>query len=473
VRLLLVQDDVQWRRLQPIHTQLGTLQRILLLSTGPAWTGTAEQPTPVQAWLPDGSRDSHGHDNNPQKLASIVYTSGTTGRPKGVMLSHDNMLRTAYGGLHVADMYHEDVVLSLLPLTHTLERTNGYYLPMLAGATVAYARSIQQLTADLQVIRPTIIFAVPRIYERVYQKLQGELQRGPPLARWLFALAVNLDRKRTGPARLLTPLLRHLVGRRLRDRFGGRIRVMLSGGAPLQPAIGHAFLALGLPLLQGYGLTEASPTVSANTLDDNDPASVGAPLPDVEVCIGEDDELLVRGPGIMLGYWNDEAATRAAIDTDGWLHTGDRARIESRRIYITGRLKEIIVLSNGENVSPTDMESAITLDPLFEQVMVVGESRPYLGALAVLNTEEWSALARSLTLDPLDNSALQSRGASKAVLARISHQLRDFPGHAKVRRVTVLRDPWTMEDGLLTPTLKLRRDEILARYGPQIEAMYR
>jgi long-chain acyl-CoA synthetase len=250
------------------------------------------------------------------------------------------------------------------------------------------------------------------------------------------------------------------------------MRLAAAGGAPLPPAIAKVFIGLGLNLVQGYGLTETSPIIACNTADDNDPASVGIPLRDVEVRIGENEELLTRGPCVMLGYWEKPEATRDIIDAEGWLHTGDKVRIERNHIYITGRLKEIIVLANGEKVPPADMEMAIALDPLFEQVMVLGDSRPYLSAIMVLNVDHWKTLARALALDPADPAALQSQALEQAVLERLAGRLTEFPGYAQVRRVTCTLDPWTVDNGLITPTMKLKRDRVMTRNAEAVAAMY-
>jgi len=236
--------------------------------------------------------------------------------------------------------------------------------------------------------------------------------------------------------------------------------------------VARQFIGLGIPLLQGYGLTETSPVVSVNTLEANDPASVGVPLRGVQVRIGDDDELQVKGPGVMLGYWNNHSATAQMIDADRWLHTGDQARIENEHIYITGRLKDILVLSNGEKVPPGDMEMAIALDPLFEQVMVVGEGRSYLSALAVLNAELWPGLAREYGLDPEDPASLAHHKLATDLLGRVRIALRDFPGYAKIRRLSLLLEPWTVDNGLLTPTLKVKRAKVLEQCAGQVEGMY-
>jgi long-chain acyl-CoA synthetase len=256
------------------------------------------------------------------------------------------------------------------------------------------------------------------------------------------------------------------------DRLGGRLRITVSGGAPLSTEVARLFIGLGLPLLQGYGLTETSPVVSVNTLKNNDPASVGLPLRGVQVRIGENDELLVKGPNNMLGYWNNHAATAQVLGPDGWLHTGDQARIVDGHVYITGRIKDILVLSNGEKVPPADMEMAIGLDPLFEQVLVIGEGRPFLSALLVLNADLWTGLAQEYGLNPERSESLSDQRLVHDMLRRIQNALRDFPGYAKIRRATLLLEPWSVENGLITPTLKVKRGEVTKRYIRQVERMY-
>lgn len=483
-KLLLVPDLARWNRLAPAVASCPALGRVLALNSG---NSTAD-PEPderlrlVSEWLPAaGAAELQNRVTDPHRLASIVYTSGTTGRPKGVMLSHYNMLWDAHASLQLVKAYREDVFLSFLPLSHTLERTGGYYLPMMAGSVVAYARSITQLAEDMKTIRPTALIAVPRIFERVYSRIMEQMAKRPASARWLFHTAIRVGWKRfevaQGRARpnpMLTswPLLERLVATRITAAFGGRLRIAVSGGAPLLAPVGRLFIAMGITLLQGYGLTETSPVISVNTPENNDPASVGIALPGLEVQVGAKDELLVRTPGMMLGYWNNHVATAAMVDAEGWLHTGDQARIENGRIYITGRIKDVLVLSNGEKVPPGDMESVIAMDPLFEQAMVVGEGRSYLSALLVLNAELWFGLAQDLELDPFDRDSLEDDRLHSYVIAQLAKLLHDFPGYAKVRRVILSLDPWTVDNGLLTPTLKVKRKEVLARYAEQVERLY-
>ncbi|MDJ0807128.1 MAG: long-chain fatty acid--CoA ligase [Gammaproteobacteria bacterium] len=485
VKLLLVQDSRRWNRMASALQGVKPLQKVLVLDadrepvTTNRWQGKLQD---VDDWLPATAEPLTQRTADPNSLASIVYTSGTTGRPKGVMLSHLNMLSIAHASVTVVNCYRQDSFLSFLPLSHTLERTAGYYLPIMTGASVAFARSIPQLAEDLQVIRPSVIIAVPRIFERVYARINDQMKKRPLLARLLFRLALKVGyrdfERRMGRSHwsmylLLWPLLRRLVADKILAKLGGALRVAVSGGAALSPEIARVFLGLGLPMLQGYGLTETSPVISVNPMENIKPDSVGVPLRGIEVKVGKHDELLVKTPGMMLGYWNNHAATVEMIDPEGWLHTGDQARIdEDKHIYITGRIKDILVLSNGEKIPPADMEMAIQLDPLIEQVMIVGEGKPYLGALVVLNADLWGGVADEYGLDPAQVSSLQDSQLQHELLQRIKVALRDFPGYAKVRRVALLLEPWSIDNGCLTPTLKVKRQTVMQRFAEDIDALY-
>jgi long-chain acyl-CoA synthetase len=271
----------------------------------------------------------------------------------------------------------------------------------------------------------------------------------------------------------LWPLLNALVAKKIRARLGGRLRAAISGGAALPPDISRVFIGLGLTVLQGYGLTETSPIACANRPDDNIPASIGKPIPGVEVKIGAQNALMIKGPNVMLGYWNNPEATKAMIGPDGWLNSGDTARIdEAGHVYITGRLKEIIVLSNGEKVPPVDIEAAIARDPLFEQVMLLGEGKSYLSVMAVLNADHWKNLCTERGLDPSSPETARSRQADEVMLSRVAAQMKEFPGYAQVRRVSATLEPWTVENGLLTPTLKLKRTKVMEKFNAEIDGMY-
>lgn len=484
VKLLLLNDLRQWQRLTPHILENHSLQRIIILNGEAESLSEAnhERTRLAQNWLPQIATTSlPERGGSSDDLATIVYTSGTTGRPKGVMLSHRNILVTAESVITHLNVDGKHGMLSFLPLSHMFERTTGYYAGMMYGIKIAFNRSIQQLGDDMLTIQPTILIAVPRIFERIYERISSQLEKKSLFARSLFHLTVAIGWRRFQcqqgraswrPSLLLWPLLNKLVAKKIRERFGGRLHIAASGGAALPPAVARVFIGLGINILQGYGLTETSPIISANTLSNNDPASVGRTIPGLELSIGDNDELLIKGPGNMLGYWNNHQATSELIDPDGWLHSGDKASIRNDFIYITGRIKDILILSNGEKIPPMDMECAISTDPLFEQALVVGEGRSYLGALVVLNAENWVRFAKSQQLDPFAADSLCNKKILAEMQRRISAALHDFPGYAKIRRVHPLLDEWSIENNLMTPTLKIKRTQVLAKYEKEIETMY-
>jgi len=386
-------------------------------------------------------------------LATICFTSGTAGRPKGVMLSHANIIANVGQCAQTGMARPDDVFLSILPLSHMFERTGGYYLPLSLGAQVVFSRGVAHIADDLATQAPTVIFAVPRIFERFRARIDASLAKSPAKRRLFDACVARGFRVATGQGsaldRLLVPGLRKLVGKPVLARLGGRLRLAVVGGAALDPTLAHAFIGLGLGMLQGYGMTEASPVIAVNLDDDNVPESVGPPLPGVEVRLSDNGELLVRGRNVMLGYWKNPEATHSTLTEDGWLHTGDLAEIRGGKIFIRGRAKDILVLSNGEKMPPQDAEFAILHDPVFEQVMLVGEGRPFVVLLAV--TQETD---------------------EKVLIKRANDKLRDFPRWTRVRRVVMQKEPWSVDNGLLTPTLKLKRPILMKRLAPQIEAAY-
>ncbi len=492
--LLFVEQLAQWEAIRAAGTHFPALKAVLLTAADAVLP--AARPADAVPMLRLDSWLAAGHEDTAlpapplaDDLAAIVYTSGTTGKPKGVMLTHRNVVSNVHAVMARVLPRLDDVFLSFLPLSHTFERTAGYYLAIASGSCVAYARSVAQLAEDLKSIQPTVLISVPRIYERVHAKLLERLAS----SRWkmrLFEAAQVLGWRRFCAAHQLPapgkadehaaapwtwlpwPLLQALIAKPVLAQFGGRIRIAVSGGAPLSPAIAHCFLGLGLPLLQGYGMTETSPIVSANGLDDNDPATVGRALQGIEVRIGEQHELQVRGPSVMKGYWKRPEDTARILSDDGWLASGDQADITDGRIRIKGRLKEIIVTSTGEKVPPADLELAITNDPLFEQALVVGENRHFIACIAVLQAGQWQRLAQELGLDPQDAASLQHPQVAQAALARIAQQTASFPRYAVPRAVCLSLEPWTIENTFMTPTLKLKRNNLMTHFASQIEAMY-
>ncbi|MCZ8251430.1 MAG: AMP-binding protein [Hylemonella sp.] len=493
--LLLVSQAEQWQKIRAVGTPLPALRTVVVAGAARGeLPGTADAEDVrligLSDWLGAAQADvALAPPPGPEDLAAIVYTSGTTGKPKGVMLTHRNVISNVQAVLARIQPLESDVFLSFLPLSHTFERTAGYYLPIAAGSCVAYARSVAQLGEDLQTVRPTVLISVPRIYERVHAKLLETLSATPWKLQLLEAAQATGWRRfraaqglsipaadegaATGLWRLLPwPLLRALVARPLLARFGGRVRVAVSGGAPLSPAIARCFLGLGLPLLQGYGMTETSPVLAVNLLDDNDPATVGRALPGVETRIGENRELQVRAPSVMKGYWKRADDTARILDAQGWLATGDQAEIVDGRIRILGRIKEIIVTSTGEKVPPGDLELAITADPLFEQAFVVGEQRPFIACVAVLQREEWQRLADDLGVDAQNEASLADARVIKAALTRIEQATASFARYAVPRALCLTLTPWTIENGFMTPTLKLKRNNLMAHFNADIEALY-
>ncbi|OGB67403.1 MAG: AMP-dependent synthetase [Burkholderiales bacterium RIFCSPLOWO2_12_FULL_64_99] len=490
VALLVVQSLDQWQAIAGVGTDLPALRAVVVcdnvvpevpVSSGPRllslrdWLAGGAAPATVRAPVAPKADD----------LAAIVYTSGTTGKPKGVMLTHRNVMSNVKAVMSVIQPQPEDVFLSFLPLSHTFERTAGYYLPMAAGACVVYARSVALLSEDLRTVRPTVLVSVPRIYERVQARLQEVLATSPLKARlfaWTEAVGWRRFYRQQGlpvPSSpwsvfdgLVWPLLDKLAAQPLLAQFGGRLRVAVSGGAPLSPAVARCFLGVGMPLVQGYGMTETSPVVACNLPSDNDPATVGRALPGVEVRIGENRELQVRGPSVMKGYLNRPEDTAKVLSAEGWLGTGDQAAIEQGRIRILGRIKEIIVTSTGEKVPPGDLELALMGDPLFEQAFVLGEQRPFIAAVVVMNPQVWAQLAQSLQLDPKDPASLQAPAAMKAALARIQQAAASFPHYAVPRKVWLTLEPWTIENTMMTPTLKLKRNNLMSRFAAEIERLY-
>jgi long-chain acyl-CoA synthetase len=443
-RLLVVENSHMTHALAAVSK---TLPRNLCLATEP---GGGEL---VEAALPKAAPAFEAKPVDDGTLATICYTSGTSGRPKGVMLTHGNILANVGACERTGMARSDDVFLSFLPLSHMFERTGGYYLPLWIGAKVAYARSVAQLAEDLVSERPTVVYAVPRVFERFASRINETLAQSI-VKKILFGLVVaaggRASRGETGVVdRAVLAALRGRVAGPVLARMGGRLRLAVLGGASLDPAIAWLFIGLGLPVLQGYGMTEASPVISVNRPGRNLPESVGAPLDNVEIRTGAGGELLARGPSIMKGYWNNPEATAKSIDSEGWLHTGDLAEITDGMIYIRGRLKDVLVLSNGEKLPPQDVEHAILGDDMFEQGMLIGEGKPFLTLVAVTKG--------------LDE---------KALIQRANERLKSFPSYIRVRRVIATRDPWTVENGLLTPTMKIKREKVQVKFAAEIEKAY-
>ncbi|MEO1090592.1 MAG: AMP-dependent synthetase/ligase [Pseudomonadota bacterium] len=417
----------------------------------------------------------------PHDLACIIYTSGTGGQPKGVMLSHANMLANVDGSIDLLEelgVGDDEVFLSFLPLSHSYEHTAGQFVPMGIGAQVYYAEGVDTLSQNLGEARPTILTCVPRLYEVMRQRILAGVNRAGGTKAWLFKKAVEIGTKRYEKQplavheRLLDLLLDRLVRTKVNERFGGRLKAMVSGGAPLNYDVGVFFAALGLPIFQGYGQTEASPVISANRPKRHKLKSVGLPLRGVEIRIAEDGEILVRGNLVMKGYWQDDAATASTL-IDGWLHTGDVGSIDDEGfLSITGRKKEMIVNSGGDNISPQRVEGVLSLEPEIGQVLVYGDRRPHLVALVVPDADFLKAFATSQGVEADLTAIADNPELRKAVGAAITRANAELSVIEKVRRFEIMGEPFTIENGTMTPTLKLRRPIIVERHQTLFEQLY-
>lgn len=421
----------------------------------------------------------------PDDLCELIYTSGTTGRPKGVMITHRNIVSNLQQLNAVYDFNHEDVFLSFLPFSHTFERTVTHYNSIANGSAMAFSRGVAQILHDFREVHPTVVALVPRVFEMIYANIQNELRKAPEAERVSTQLAAEIGWRRycrrndlpvqneTAENDEATWKLLEETAHKILNIFGGRMRLTIAGGASLNYDVAKFFCAMGLPIHQGYGLTETSPVLCFSRKENNHPQCVGHPLPDTEVKLGDRDELLVKGPQVMKGYWNRPEATEAAF-IDGWFRTGDQADLsDGGRVRIKGRIKEIIVTSTGEKISPVDMEFAIQSDHLFQQVMVLGDNRPYIAALVVVNDGLWREFCQAMELDPEAPETLTNHDVQRALVKRIRHAARNFPQYGIPRIVAVTREPWTIDNALLTPTMKLRRPQIMEHYHDLIESLYK
>jgi long-chain acyl-CoA synthetase len=414
-------------------------------------------------------------------VACFIYTSGTGGRPKGVMLTHRNLLANVMGARAVLEKIGlgEDVFLSFLPLSHAYEHTAGQFLPIAVGAEIYYAEGVETLTTNLLEARPTIMACVPRLYELMRQRILNGVAREPGIRAKLFHKAVELgsrayerpDSLNLGE-RALNKALDQLVRTKIRARFGGRIKALVSGGAPLNYDVGLFFTALGLPVFQGYGQTECSPVMSCNLPERVKLHTVGPPIPGLEIRIAADGEILARGESVMKGYWRDAVATRDTL-RDGWLHTGDVGLIDGDGyIQITDRKRDLIVNSGGDNIAPQRVEGVLALEPEIGQVVVFGDRRPHLVALIVPDADFCRTYARTHRLKPELASLAMEPGLRAAVAAAVARANRGLSVLERVRRFHILSAPFTIEDGTMTPTLKLKRQHIYRLHGDLLAGLY-
>ncbi len=419
----------------------------------------------------------------PEDLLTLIYTSGTTGNPKGVMLTHENLVSNIKSSADCIPFNHEDLILSFLPLCHSYERMAGYYTAMACGVTIAYAESIETVQDNLAEVRPTVVTTVPRLFERMYNRLMKQVALAPPVRRRIFFWAVEIGRRAVreraaGGVRLRTALLHRvaqaLVFDKIRARTGGRIRFFVSGGAALPRELGEFFEAIGIRILEGYGMTESSPVISVNRLDRHRFGTVGFPIPGVEVRIAHDGEILARGPNVMKGYWNNPEATREVVDGDGWLHTGDIGMFDpDGYLRITDRKKHLFVTSGGKNIAPQPIESLFLGSRYIDQFVLIGDGRMYLTALVVPDYDLVRDYARAKGLSAASLPELLNAPDVHALFdGEIARVQKDLASFERVRKFTLLDAPLTVEGGETTLIGKVKRKVVEEKFKALIDKMY-
>lgn len=416
-----------------------------------------------------------------EETSCIIYTSGTGGLPKGVMLSHRAVLANCAGAYEVLEEIGlgDELFLSCLPLSHAYEHSCGQMFPVSLGAEIAYVESIDKLAANLAEVKPTIVLVVPRLMEVVQQRMVREVERQGGMKRKLFDLALQLgqERYRSGgrlpfPKSVLNASMDRLVRSKIQAKLGGRIKALVSGGAAMSAELGLFYDALGVRLLQGYGQTEAAPLISVNRASSIAHHTVGPPVKDCEVRVAADGEILVRGPNVMNGYWGDPASTERTL-VDGWLHTGDVGHVDGKgRIVITDRKKDILVTSGGENVSPARVESQLTLEPEIAQAVVCGDKRPFVVALVVPDHEIARDWARRRGKPDAIEALVQDADFRKHIGDAVDRANKTLSGVERIRKFRILAEPFTIENGLMTPTMKIKRNQVVKQLGPQIDGLY-
>ena len=490
-KLAFVSNALQARKLAEVRGQAPQLRHVIRMEDGPGFPdGTlslAEVRGRGRAALAadPGAVRRRAAEAQPEDVATLIYTSGTTGEPKGVMLTHANLVSNVLGGLSAfTDIGPQDTALSFLPLCHVFERMGGHYLMLHVGATIAYAESVEQVPANMAEVRPSVMLSVPRLYEKMYARVNEKVAADPPARQRIFRWALSVGRETfahrvagTTPGlglRLKRALADRLVFSKIRARTGGKLRLFISGGAPLSREINEFFGAAGLLILEGYGLTETSPVISVNTPEALRPGSVGRPIPGVEVRIAEDGEILTRGPHVMQGYYNKPEATAEAIDAEGWFHTGDVGMLDADGfLVITDRKKDIIVTSGGKNISPQPIENQLKTHALIGELVMVGNRRNFPTALVVpnfANLEKW-AQAQGLAYAGREELVRAPQVAS-LYDETVRELCRDLAKFEQIKRLALLPREFSLEAGELTPTLKVKRRFVEQKYQELIDRMY-
>jgi long-chain acyl-CoA synthetase len=486
-KIVVCSDRDLFRKVEAVRGMLPSVEHVVLLE-GDAPAGTLaladvlDRGRRLEAASP-GLFKRSAEAVRPGDLASIIYTSGTTGLPKGVMLSHANFVSNIDSLTAVIDFRADDTILSFLPLSHVLERT-ATFLFVHSGSTIAYAESIEAVAANMVEVRPTIVVSVPRLFEKIYSRVMDQVLAGSRLKRAIFVWALATGKKYAAKVIAHETVPRHLALKRglaekivfakITSRTGGRMRFFVCGGAPLSKDIAEFFYALGLIVLPGYGLTETSPVLTANTLDEYRFDTVGKAVPGVELRIAADGEILARGPNVMMGYYHNEADT-GEVMKDGWFHTGDIGRFDADGfLTITDRKKDIIVTSGGKNVAPQPIESLIQASPFIGSAVVVGSTRKFISALIVPDFDKLEGYAKAQDIPFRDRAELCRRPEIvEFLLGEVNRVTTELAPYERVKRIAVLDRDFDIGMGEVTPTLKVKRNIVEQKYADLIETMYR
>jgi long-chain acyl-CoA synthetase len=490
-KIIFVSNRLQYEKLLTVRAQLPLLEQVISFEL---FLGNPDLPVYSLYQLSESSYPVSAEERSEIEalikaiksadLFTILYTSGTTGVPKGVMLSHANVIFDAHYGLEKLEAFGmNETFLSFLPLSHVLERTAGYYAPLMTGCHVAFCESVDKVVENMQEIGPTVMVSVPRLFEKIYTRIYEDVHQMHPLKRAFFHLAIETGRQFIS-RRYINPKPLGLFGikyrffdwmvfSKIRKRFGGKLKYFISGGAPLDKSINEFMWAIGIPTFEGYGLTETSPAVTLNSPWKVRFGSVGTPLPGTEVKLADDDELMIRGPQVMRGYYNAPEET-AKVLQNGWLYTGDIAKIdEDGYVYIVDRKKEIIITSGGKNIAPQPLENELRMDKYISQAFVYGDRKPYLVAILTPNLERLIKMGQEEGLDYLD---VEDLVANQRVQKRYAHRVQlindKLPSYQTIKKFILLPRDFSVDGGELTPTLKLKRKIIQSKYQERIEQLY-
>ena len=490
-KIVFVSDRIQYEKLLAVRDQIPqvelviSFERFLGERNLPVYTlyQLSETSHPIQIDEKQQIEAQIG-EIDPEDLITVIYTSGTTGVPKGVMLTQYNMAVDAWYGIQSAGADSmTGTFLSFLPLSHVLERTAGYYAVLMSGGHIAFAEEVDKVVENIVEVKPTAMISVPRLFEKIYSRIYEGAHLLSPAKRQMFHKAVEVGREyvyqkyvKRQPTGLLGfkyKIYDRLVFRKIRKRFGGNMKFFISGGAPLDKTINEFMWIIGIPVFEGYGLTETSPAVTLNSLHENRFGSVGKALGDAEFKLAEDGELLVKGSAIMRGYYRDEKATADAF-VDGWFKTGDIARIDDEGyIYIVDRKKEIIVTAGGKNIAPQPMENTLKLDKYISQAYLHGDRKPYLVAILTPNLERLLEFAHEKHIDYLGVDDLVANDqVQQLYVERIAQFNQDLPAYETIKKFILLPREFSAEGGELTPTMKLKRKAIYNTYKDKIDHLY-